>query len=153
MEFSRIKFAIFLYYFMGHFVVQFYRDICLFFFSECLLIRMFVKNSICALQILEKQLLVFAWPTLHKSRQTLSYCGNLLGKKTLTKEKGINQVNSVLFINIIKDLQYFILPRYAWNAVFLWIRPPREIYSTIFYLKHIKTSVPMMTIRTVRMKG
>ena len=53
-------------------LVQFYRKICLFFFSEFLVIWMFVKNSICTLQILEKQLHVFAWSTLHKSRQTLS---------------------------------------------------------------------------------
>ena len=53
-------------------LVQFYREICLFFFSEFLVIWMFVKNSICTLQILEKQLHVFAWSILHKSRQTLS---------------------------------------------------------------------------------
>ena len=82
----------------------------------------------------------------------LAICGNLFGKKTLVKEKYITQLNSVLFINITKDLQYYILPRYAWNAVFLWIRPPREIYSTIFHLKHMKTGVPMITIRTVRAK-
>ena len=35
-------------------------------------------------------------------------CGNLLGKKTLSKEKYITQLNSVLFINITKDLQYYI---------------------------------------------
>ena len=46
-------------------------------------------------------------------------CGNLLGKKALAKEKYITQLNSVLFINITKDLQYYILPRYASNAVFL----------------------------------
>ena len=32
-------------------------------------------------------------------------CGNILGKKTLVKEKYITQLNSVLFINITKDLQ------------------------------------------------
>ena len=88
-------------------------------------------------------------------------CGNLLGKKVLAKEKYITQLNNVLFINITNvlfinittDLQYYILPRYASNAVFLWIWPPREIYITIFHLKHIKTSVPMITICTVSMKG
>ena len=50
----------FLYYILGCFVQQFYRKICLFFFSEFLVIRMFVKNSIFALQILEKQLHDFA---------------------------------------------------------------------------------------------
>ena len=79
-------------------------------------------------------------------------CGNLLGKKTLTKEKYITQRNSILSINITKDLQYYMLPRYAWNAAFLWIRPPREIYSTIFHLKHMKTGAPMITIRTVSAK-
>ena len=82
----------------------------------------------------------------------LAICRNLFGKKTLAKEKYITQLNSVLFINITKDLLYYILPRYARNAVFLWIRPPREIYSTIFHLKHMKTGVPMITIRTVRAK-
>ena len=80
-------------------------------------------------------------------------CGNLLGKKALAKEKYTNDLNSVLFINVTKDLQYYIRPRYASDAIFLWIRSPREIYSTIFYLKHIKTSVSMMRIRTARMKG
>ena len=80
-------------------------------------------------------------------------CGNLVGKKTLAKEKYMTQLNSVLFINITKDLQYYILPRYAWNVVFLWIQPPREIYSTIFHLKHMKTGVPMITIRKVGVKG
>ena len=61
-------------------------------------------------------------------------CGNLLGKNTLAKEKYITQLNSVLFINITKDLLYYIL--------------------TIFHLKHMKTGVPMITIRirTVRTK-
>ena len=54
-------------------------------------------------------------------------CGNILGKKTLPKVKDITRLKSVLFINITKDLQYYILPRYAWNAFFLGIRPPREI--------------------------
>ena len=71
-------------------------------------------------------------------------CGNLLGKKTLGKEKYITQLNSVLFINITKDLLYYILPRYARNAVFLLMRPPGEKYSAIFHLKHMKTGVPMI---------
>ena len=145
MAFSRIKFTIFLYHFLGHFSQQFYSKICLFFFSEFLVIRMFVKNSIFTLYILKKQLYVFARLTLHKSRQALSFMSKFTWKY-------ITQLNSVLFINITKDLQYYILPRYAWNAVFLWIQPPREIYSTIFHLKHMKTGVPMITIRTVRAK-
>ena len=119
----------FLYYFLGRFAQQFYRKTCLFFFSEFLVIRMFLKNSIFALEVLEKQLHVFAWPTLHKSGNTL---GKILGKKTLAKQKCITQLNSVLFINITKDLQYYIIPRYAWNAVFLWIRPPGEIIALYF---------------------
>ena len=39
--------------------------------------------------------------------------GNLLGKKTLSKEKYITQLNSVLLINITKDLTYYNLPRYS----------------------------------------
>ena len=50
----------FLYHFLGCFAQQFYSKISLFFFSEFLAIRMFVKNSTFALQILEKQLHVFA---------------------------------------------------------------------------------------------
>ena len=46
-------------------------------------------------------------------------CGNLLGKKALAKEKYITQLNNVLFINITKDLQYYILLRYASDAVVL----------------------------------
>ena len=78
--------------------------------------------------------------------------GNLLGKKTLAKEKYTTQLNSVLFINITKGLPYYILSRYAWNAVLLWIRPPREIYNPIFHLKHLKTGVPIIIIRTAREK-
>ena len=29
----------------------------------------------------------------------------------------------------------------------------QEIYSTIFHLRHMKTGVPTITIRTVRVKG
>ena len=65
------------------------------------------------------------------------YLGKRHWQKYITQ-----QLNSVLFINMTKDLQYYILPRYAWNAIFLWIRPRREIYSTIFHLKHMKTGVP-----------
>ena len=46
-------------------------------------------------------------------------CGNLLGKKALAKEKYITQLNNVLFINITKDLQYYILLRHASDAVVL----------------------------------
>ena len=110
MSFSRIKFTVF-YHFLGRFAQQFYSKICLSFFSEFLVIRILVKNSNFALQILEKQLHVFAWLTLHKSRQTLSYMWKFTWEKTLAKEKYINQLNSVLFINITKDLLNYILPR------------------------------------------
>ena len=80
-------------------------------------------------------------------------CGNLLGKKTMAKEKYIIQLKSVLSTSITKDLQYYIIQRYAWNAVFLWIRSLREIYSTTFHLKHMKSGIPMTNIRTVRVEG
>ena len=48
---------------------------------------MFVKNSSFALQILEKQLHVFVWPTLHKSRQTLSYMCKFTWEKEIGKRK------------------------------------------------------------------
>ena len=35
------------------------------------------------------------------------------GKKTLAKEKYITQLNRELFINIPRDLLYYILPSYA----------------------------------------
>ena len=90
----------------------------------------------------------------YKSRQTLSYMWKFIWEKKLVKQKYITQLNSVLFINITKDLLYYILPTQdnAWNAVFLWIRPPREIYSPIFYLKHMKTDVPIIIIRIVSAK-
>ena len=50
---SSLKFIIS--YTLSRFVLQLYRKIYLFFFSEFLVIRMFVKNSIFALQISEKQ--------------------------------------------------------------------------------------------------
>ena len=80
----------FLYHFLGRFAQQFYSKICLFFFSEFLVIRMFVKNSIFALQILEKQLHVFAWPTLHKSWETLLY----MWKFTWEKDNGERKVHN-----------------------------------------------------------
>ena len=80
----------FLYYFLGCFVVQLYRKICLFFFSESVVIQMFVKNSICTLQILEKQLHDFAWPTLHKSRQNLWYLWKFTWEKDIGERKVYN---------------------------------------------------------------
>ena len=38
-------------------------------------------------------------------------CGNLLKKTALAKQNYINQVNSVFFINITKDLQHMHPPR------------------------------------------
>ena len=61
--------------------------ICLFFFSEFLVIWMFVKNSIFTLQILEKQLHALAWHTLHKSWQTLSYMWKFTREKDIGKRK------------------------------------------------------------------
>ena len=92
MAFSRIKFTIFVYFFLGLFSQQFYRKICLFFFSELLVIRMFVKNSIFTLQILDKQFHFFAWPTLHKSQQTLSYMCKFTWEKDIGKRKVHNPV-------------------------------------------------------------
>ena len=97
MAFSRIKFTFFLYYFLGRFVLQFYRKSCLLFFSEFLVIRMFLKNLIFALQILEKQLHVSASSTLHKSRQTLSYMQKYTWKKDIGERKGHNPVKKCTF--------------------------------------------------------
>ena len=80
---------------------------------------MFLENSIFALQIFEKQVHVFVWPTLPISRQKLSYMWIFTWEKDIAKEEYITQLNKALFINITKDLQYYIVPRYAWNAVFL----------------------------------
>ena len=67
---------------------------------------MFVKNSICALQILEKAIACLCVTHIAQISTDCLICGNLLGKKTFAKEKYIIQLNSVLFINITKDLQY-----------------------------------------------
>ena len=99
----------FLCYFLGRFVQQFYRKICLFFLSEFLVIRMFVKNSILALQILESNCMSLRDPHCTNLDRHCCICGNLLGKKKMAKEKYIIHLNSVLFINITKDLQYYIL--------------------------------------------
>ena len=119
MAFSRTKFTIYFFCIISwviscsSFIVRF---VCFssqnFWWFGCF------KNSIFALQVLEKQLHVFAWPTLHKYRQTLSY-----------------------------------MWKFTWEKdIVLWIRPPREIYSAIFHLKHIKTGVAMITIRAARAK-
>ena len=89
-NFQNQVYNFFLYYFLGCFVQQFYRKICLFFFSEFLVIRMFLKNSIFALEILEKQFHFFAWPTLHKSQRTLLY----MWKYTWEKDIGERKVHS-----------------------------------------------------------
>ena len=97
MTFSRIKLTIFLYYFLGRFLLQFYHKICIFFFLEFLVIRMFAKNSILALQISEKKLHVFVWSTLHKSRQTLSYIWKFTWEKDIGKRKWRNPVKKWTF--------------------------------------------------------
>ena len=104
---------------MGPFVLQFYRKICLFFFSEFLVIRMFVKNSIFALQILGNKLHVFAWYTLHKSRQTLftnldRLCRNMW-KFTWGKDTGERKGH-----NPVKMCTY-----YQYHQRFTVLHPPR----------------------------
>ena len=49
--------------------------------------------------------------TLHKSRQTLSYMWKFTWEKEIGERKVHNPVKYVLFINISKDLLYYILPR------------------------------------------
>ena len=83
---------------------QFYGKICLFFFSEFLAIRIFVKNSIFTLQILEKQLHVSAWPTLPKSRQMLSYMWKFAWEKNIGERTVHNQLNTLDFF--YKQLVY-----------------------------------------------
>ena len=80
---------------------------------------MFVEKSICTLQILERQCMSLRDPHSTNIDRLDRICGNLLGKKALAKEKYINHLNSVLFINVTKDLQYYIRPRYASDAIFL----------------------------------
>ena len=99
--FFRIKFT----------ALQLYRKICFFYLSEYLVIQIFVKTSIFTSQISEKPEHVFARLTPHKCRQTFHISKNLLGKKTWAKEKCINQLYSVFFINIIKDLQCINPPK------------------------------------------
>ena len=78
--------------FPGSFCTAVLSKICLFFTSEFLAIWMFVKNLIFALQILEKQLHVFAWPTLHKSWQTLLYMWKFTWEKDIGERKVHNPV-------------------------------------------------------------
>ena len=110
---------IFLYYFLGPFVLQFYRKICLLFFSEFLVIRMFVKNSIFALQILEKQLHVFAWSTLHKSRQTLSYMWKYTWEKDIAESKGHNPVKKCTFYQYHQRFTVLYPPKICVKCFFL----------------------------------
>ena len=53
---------------------------------------MFVKNSIFAFQILEKQLHVFGWPKLHKSWQKLLYMWKFISEKDIEERKLHNPV-------------------------------------------------------------
>ena len=46
-------------------------------------------------------------------------CGNLLGKNALAKKMYITQLNSVLFINVTKDLQYIHPPKICMKCYLL----------------------------------
>ena len=63
---------------------------------------MFVKNSILALKILEKQYMSLRDPHCKDLDRLCRICGHLLGKKTLAKEKDITRLKVVPFINITK---------------------------------------------------
>ena len=122
----------FLYHFLGCFAQQFYSKISLFFFSEFLAIRMFVKNS--TLQILEKQLHVFAWPTLHKSRQTLSYMWKLTWEKHIGERKVHNPVKQCTF--------------YQYHQRSTVLHPPKtmhEMLSSYKYSLQEKNTAPYFT--------
>ena len=76
----------FLSYFLGRFVLQLYRKICLFFFSEFLVIGMFVESSIFALQIVEKECL----QVIHSAQISTNfvifvevYLGKRIGEKNV----------------------------------------------------------------------
>ena len=148
MAFSRIKFKIFFVSFPGSF-----RTAVLFVFllSFSTVRFVFLLRISCHLNVRKKfkfcftyfrKLHVFARPTMHKS----VLCGNLLGKKTLAKEKYITQI--VYFLLILSKL--YCTTSYqdnTWNTVFLCSK--RNIWHHIS-LKTWKL-VPMITIRTLRL--
>ena len=74
-----------------------------------------------------------------------------LGKRHW-KKKSI-QPRYILCFSLIfpKICSVYILARYAWNAIFWWIRPQREKAS--FCLKHTKTGVHNMNIPAVGVYG
>ena len=117
-------------YILGHFKLQFYRKICLFFFSEFLIIRMFVKNSIFALHIYKNNNMSSRDVHCPNLDKLCHICGNLLGKKALGKEKYTTQLHSVFFINITKDLQC-IHPRKICMKCYLLMNRASKRNSTI----------------------
>ena len=105
-----------------------------FFFSKFIVIRVFVKNSIFALQILEKQLHAFAWPILHKSRQTFSY----MWKFTWEKDIGERKVHSP--VKLYNFYQYY--------QRFTVLHPPKimhEMLSSYEYRLQEKCIAPYFT--------
>ena len=104
MAFSRIKFTIFFVLFPGSFRTVVLSEDLFVFLLRISCHSNVCENSIFALHILEKQLHVFAWSTLRKSRQTLSYMWKFTWEKDIGERKGHNPLESVLFINITKDL-------------------------------------------------
>ena len=81
------------------------------------------ENSIFALQILEKQLHVFAWPTLHKSRETLSYMWKFTWEKDIGERKGHKPVKKCTFYQYHQIFTVLYPPKICMKR----IRPPREI--------------------------
>ena len=90
---------------MGCFILQLYRKICLLFFSEFLVIRMFGNNSVFDLRTQKNNSM--SSRDLHCTNldKLCCICGNLFGKKALEKEKCTTQIHIVFFVNISKDLQ------------------------------------------------
>ena len=93
--FSRIKFTFFLSCLLGRFVLQLNRKICLFFFQYFLPFECLWKIRILLYMILEEH--VFAWFTLHKSRQTVSYLRKFTWEKGLGERNVHNPVKQCIF--------------------------------------------------------
>ena len=98
-HFPESNLQFFLYYFLGRFERQFYRRIYLFFFSEFLVIQMFVKIQFLLYIFQKSNCMSLRDPHFANLDRLYRICGNLLGKKTLAKEKDITR-QKVYFLSI-----------------------------------------------------
>ena len=132
MAFSRIKFTIFFVLLPGPFCsAVLWQDLFVFLLRISCHSNVCEKFDLCCTDFRKAIACLCVTHTAQISTGFVAFVKIYLGKRHWRKKLYFSSY-------ITKDLQYYIFPRYAWNAVFLWIRSPREIYSII---------------RTVRTKG